>query len=261
MRMIRGKMALVIACVLFVTACTSKETINENMTNNPSEIPTENVVVTDSLADSAFERKEAVSVSDFYGMDDPEFLNYVRNNIGFELSDQNEYKVEDVQVSYISYDYLEELQYNSKKNIYFGYTLEEIEEQFQEEKYVFTLGEDGTTVVKPFEEYDDTFERVIHNFAVGTGFVLIKLTVKFIKASVTGGPAGATEVLFAVATETFHDLIDEFRSGGGIINILKIAVERWDETKDWEETLKVAALQLSEQYKWAAIKGLKKGIL
>lgn len=55
--------------------------------------------------------------------------------------DSSDYFVENVQAVYISQEYLDELAFNSQENVYFGYTLSELNAQFQGEKYIFTLGE------------------------------------------------------------------------------------------------------------------------
>lgn len=67
-------------------------------------------------------------------------------------------------------------QYNSQENIYFGYTLSELANQFQGKKFVFSV-DDGKTVVNEFQEYDDTYDQIIKNVAVGTGVILICVTV------------------------------------------------------------------------------------
>ena len=46
-------------------------------------------------------------------------------------------------------EYLDELAFNSQENVYFGYTLSELNAQFQGEKYIFTLGENNETVAVP----------------------------------------------------------------------------------------------------------------
>ena len=76
-------------------------------------------------------------------------LQYVQDNIYADLSSRfatDDYVIESIISSYVSKEYLEELEYNSRKNIYFGYTLEELDKQFDGQRYVFTLGDDGTTV-------------------------------------------------------------------------------------------------------------------
>ena len=91
----------------------------------------------------------------FSGMNDPNLLRYTEDIIYQNLVtslDSEEYFVENVSAIYISQEYIDDLAYNSQANIYFGYTLQELSEQFQGKKYVFTLGDDGTTIVTEFED-------------------------------------------------------------------------------------------------------------
>ena len=128
---------------------------------------------------------------DFQGLNDPALLPYLEDTLYQELVsalDSEDYFVENVSAIYISQEYLDELAYNSQANIFFGYTLDELDAQFQGEKYVFTLGDHDETVVQPFEAYDDTMNRIIRNVAVGTGVILICVTVSVVTAG-AGAPA------------------------------------------------------------------------
>ena len=138
---------------------------------------------------------------EFSGMNDPSLLQYIEDDLYENLVtslDSDEYFVENVQAVYISQEYLDEVAYNSQANIFFGFTLAELEAQFSGERYVFTLGDDGTTQVQPFEDYDDTYDRILHNIAVGTGVILICVTVSV----VTGGAAHAVSIIFAMSAKT-----------------------------------------------------------
>lgn len=162
--------------------------------------------------------------------------------------DSEEYFVENVSAVYVSNEYIEELEYNSQSNIYFGFTLEELDEEFQGTRYVFTLGDDGTTVVKPFEEYDDSYERVIKNVAVGTGVILICVTVSAVTA---GAGAPAVGMIFAAAAKTGTT----FALSSGTISFAAAAITTGIETGNVEEALKAGALTGSEAFKWGAITG------
>ena len=108
----------------------------------------------------------------FAALSDPSLLQYVEDNIYSDLVawfDSEDYIVESVNAVYVSEEYLEEVAYNSKSNVYFGYTLKELDAQFEGTRYIFSLGENGETVVEEFAEYDDTYDRVIKNVAIGTG--------------------------------------------------------------------------------------------
>jgi len=198
-----------------------------------------------------FEERES---PDFYGLNDPDLLDYIKNNVYSELDAQfgDDYIVDDIQAIYISNDYLEELAYNSQSNIYFGYSLKEIEQQFSGTKYVFTLGDDGSTVVKPFEDYDDTFEQVVKNVAIGTGVILICVTVSVVSGGL-GAPA--VSMIFATAAKSAA----EVAVCTGVISGAMSAAITGYETKDWEKALKAGALSGSDSFKWGALTGAATG--
>ena len=108
---------------------------------------------------------EAANIS-FESLGDPELHAFIEESVYsgvIAALDSDAYFVECVKVKYVSKEFIEEIAYNSQANIFFGYTLEELDDVFQGTPYVFTLGEDGQTTVTEFEEYDDTYERVIKN--------------------------------------------------------------------------------------------------
>ena len=84
-----------------------------------------------------------------YALDDPELLPKLEEHLASNLQKQfgKNAKVESVQAVYVSKEYLEELEYNSQANIFFGHTLEELNAMFEGTRYVFALGEDGSTIV------------------------------------------------------------------------------------------------------------------
>lgn len=127
----------------------------------------------------------------FTGLSDPALLRSVEDNVYVELIDQfdgEDHIIEDISAVYVSEEYIAELEYNSKANLFFGYTLAELDAQFQGQRYVFSLGDNGQTIVKEFVAYDNTYEQVIRNITVGTGVILVCVTV-----SVVTGGAGLTK--------------------------------------------------------------------
>lgn len=107
-------------------------------------------------------------------------LNYVEEEIRTELSqslDPEIYRVDEVSVKYISKEYLEELEYNSQVNIFFGYTLAEVEAMFEGDSFVFSLGEDGQTTVERFVANEKSFDRIVRGVAIGAGILLVCVTV------------------------------------------------------------------------------------
>ena len=185
-------------------------------------------------------------------MDDPELLSYVENNIYANLIqtlDSDEYFVENVEAIYISQEYVDELTYNSQSNVFFGYTLEELNQQFQGDRYVFTLGDNGeTTVVKMETAYDDSTEKIIKNVAVGGGVILLCVTVSVVSAGV-GAPA--VSMIFAAAAKTGTS----FALSSAVIGGAAATITTGYQTHDPEAAFKAGLLAGSEGFKWGAISG------
>lgn len=208
------------------------------------------VMAVTSWADISSEAAEQT----FLALDDPALLRYVEDSIYSQLVtqlDSDDYFVENIESVYISKEYLEELEYNSQENIFFGYTLSELEEQFQGTKFVFTLGKDGQTTVQELEEYDDTLDKVVKNVAVGTGVILICVTV----SAVSGGSAPALSMIFAASAKS----ASVFAASSGVISGVAAGVVEGGKTGDFQKALKAAALAGSEGYKWGAITGAISG--
>ena len=181
-------------------------------------------------------------------------FDYIESTIYQSLIENlnDDYIVEEVSTIYLSKEYLELLEFNSQENIYFGYTLSELDAQFQGQKYIFTLGENGQTVVKPFEKYDDTFDKIIKNVAIGTGVILVCVTV-----SVVTGGAGlpAVSMIFAASAKTATIWALSGAASGAVISGAIEGVV----TKDFNKAMKAAALGASEGFKWGAITGAAAG--
>lgn len=163
----------------------------------------------------------------------------------------SDYFVENVSVNYIkgSKEYLEELAYNSQSNIYFGYNLSELEDIFQGKKFVFTLSEDKTTTVQEFVAFeDDSMATIFKNVAIGTGVILVCVTVSVVSAGL-GAPA--VSVIFAASAKTATIFAASSAAFGGIT----AGIAKGIETGDFEEAMESAALSASEGFKWGAITG------
>lgn len=269
---IKRLIALVSACAILLVGCGKKVptvSASENLINLPEEKIEETLEIvsetissdivsevtdgTEQVGDSGVIYEEVIP--EFYGLNDPELLQYIEDSTYVSLVnefDSEDYIIEDVEAIYISQEYIDELVYNSKNNIWFGYTLEEVESRFEGVPYVFALGDDGKTVVKEFEKYDDTFEKILKNVAIGTGVILVCVTV-----SVVSGGAGAPVVsmIFASAAKTGTIVALENAAIGGVFSGAVTGIQ----TKDWDEALKAAALGASDGYKWGAIFGAVSG--
>lgn len=196
-------------------------------------------------------RAVAEEVPEFRGMNDPSLLPYMEDALYDGLLtalDGGDYAVEDVRAVYISQEYLDELAYNSQANLFFGYTIAELDAQFEGTRYVFTLDEHNETGVKPFEAHeDDTYTRVLKNVAIGAGVILICVTVSVLSAP--GAPA--VSLIFACAAKTGTALAMK----GGAMGFLTAGVLEYMQTGNLEKAFDAGLLKGSEGFKWGAIGG------
>lgn len=277
MKRVNKIIAAVLSCSLLLSACASAELdgnlnvsqemqtiqvdskvdVNTSLADDKQEILSDETIVSeqDTLDGTVDEAEEEEKIPDFYGMDDPDLLQYIEDTVYSGLVSEfksEDYIIEKVDAIYYSQDYLQEAAYNSKANIWFGYTLAELDEQFQDERYVFTLGDDGQTVVTAFEDYDDTYDRVIRNVAIGGGVILICVTV-----SVVSGGLGAAPVSMIFATAAKTGTVMALSSGS--ISAVAAGAITGLQIHDSEQVLKSVALQGSESFKWGAILGTISG--
>ena len=261
--------AILLASVIFTTSCASnvqiepalstvsseKNTNIENIVNNTTEEFNDAIIHVIVNDDEIADDSEYVYKPEFASLNDTQLQSYVEDALYSELVsslDNDKYYVENVSAVYVSQEYIDELTYNSEPNVYFGYTLEEIDAQFQGTRYVFTLGEDGDTVVQTFEEYDNTYEQIIKNVAIGTGVILVCVTVSVI-AEGMGAPA--VSLIFATAAKTGTIMALSSATLGGV----SAGVVTGIETGDMSNALKAAELAASDGYKWGAITGVVTG--
>lgn len=232
--------ALILVCTLLV-GCTPQ-------VNNGSTDSTTSKSETQQVVEYTFTEE---NMPEFTGLDDAALLTYLEDTVYTNLVteiDNELYFVENVSAIYISKEYLEEVAYNSQENIYFGYTLSELDAYFQGTRYVFTLGDDGQTIVTEFQEYDDTYDQILKNIAIGTGVILICVTV-----SVVSGGLGAPAVSMIFAASAKTGVIMGLSSG--VFSGVSAGAVTGMETGDFDEAMKAAALAGSEGFKWGAITG------
>ena len=217
----------------------------------------------DSVIDATEESESFAEVMElrekepsFGGLNDPELLSYVENNVYSNLVQtlaSENYFVENVEAIYISQEYIDELIYNSQSNVFFGYTLEELNQQFQGERYVFTLGDNGETTVKKMESFqDDSTKTIIKNVATGGGVILLCVTVSVVTA---GAGAPAVSMIFAAAAKTGTTFALSSAAMGGAAATIVTGYQ----THDPEAALKAGLLAGSEGFKWGAITGAVSG--
>lgn len=253
--------AIVLSCVLTLVGCGQNVSTSNNSGTVESSVQVTTFASEESIVQVEIPEGELGDstpyeyLMDFDSLDDEELHRYVQDNIYNELVaqlDSDEYFIENISTVYISQEYIDELTYNSRPNVYFGYTLEEIDAVYQGTRYVFTVSEEGDTIVVPFEEYDDTFEQVLKNVAIGTGVILVCVTVSVVSA---GAGAPAVSMIFAASAKSGTI----FALSSGSLSAIASGIVTGIETGDMDEALKAAALSGSESFKWGAITGVISG--
>lgn len=243
--------ALLLSFATLLTGCSVKESRSSDIESTVSAGVSANVSF--SLRDKHSE--EYVATLGFNSLNDDDLARYVEDTVYSDLVEQldsDAYFVENVQAVYVSKEYLEELAYNSRENVYFGYKLSELDKAFEGQKYVFTLGDDGQTTVKPFEGSDQSFDKIARNVAVGSGVILLCVTV----SAVTGGlGAPAVSMIFAASAKT----ATAFALSSGVLSGVSAGIVEGIQTKDFDKAIKAAAVKGSEGFMWGACTGAVAG--
>lgn len=228
-------LALILVCALLVGCTPKSDTQGDVPTVNP---PSNELNITPE------------EMPQFSGLGDAALLAYMEDAVYTGLVDalgSDGYFVENVSAVYISKEYLEEIAYNSQENLYFGYTLSELNAQFADTRYVFTLGEDGKTMVKAFEGYDTSHDQMLRNVAIGAGVILLCVTV----AVVVGGATSYISTMITTSAKSPADMGLSSELFGRVISGIVTGVQ----TKDFSAALEAAVLSDSEDVKWEAVAG------
>ena len=255
--------SIILVCLFVFTGCAPKNVVPaESQTSTPAPTveteptpePTEEppaANIKQEEEDSPIMPAVEVEVPSFTDLGSSEAMDYVEETVYTtlvtELNSEN-YVVESVNAVYVSQEYLDELAFNSKSNMYFGFTLDELEEQFNGDRFIFTLGDDGTTVAREFSPYDDTYDKIVRNAAIGTGVILVCVVI-----TVVSKAAGATAFSAVFAASAKAGSIAAVADG--LISGVTTGVITNMETGNKEQALKEGALSASEGFKWGAIIG------
>ena len=183
----------------------------------------------------------------FNGLDDEKLHDYIIETLYSGMNSKfktEDYIVNDITTVYISKEYIEEVEYNTESNIYFGYTLEELSNKFDGKRYVFEVDEDNQTTVVEFKNYENTYRKMIKNVAIGSGVILVCTTV-----SITTG--GMINIIFAASAKTATEFAFSSASLSGVISS---AVEYY-KTGDVKKSLEKGMIDASEGFKWGAVLG------
>ena len=255
-------LAIILSLAMLLSACSSQGndsnktqestesepvvTESENVQNNAESVSTQ-----EAGNDTNVKKDDGLDFT-VKGLDDEKLLSYVEDSVYEDLVNQldsEDYFVENVEAIYYPKEYIEALASNSQSNIYFGFTSAELEEQFQGTRYVFTLGEDGQTVVVPMETInDDVYVKALEDVIVGTGVILVCVTV-----SVVSAPAApAVSMIFMASASTGT----AFALETGTLSFAAAAIAKGYETESFDQVLKAGVEAGGEGYKWGAISGV-----
>jgi hypothetical protein len=185
------------------------------------------------------------------------------NELEFQLINELEKNpnvvVDSIENSYISQEQIDEMVYNSKENEYFGYKISDLNKQFGDVKYVFTV-ENGKTDPIPFEEskQDEITNTIIKNVAVGSGVIVLCATISIFTAGVGTSVAVSTaNVIFTFAAKSAASGAALGIASGGIFSGASEAITQSisGQELDWSKVGTATAIGASEGYKWGAIVG------
>ena len=162
--------------------------------------------------------------------------------------------VTSIESVYISQEYLDELVYNSKSNIFFGYTLQELDQQFEGQRYLFTLSDQGDTIVTTYDEYNVSYDRAIQNVSMGTGVIVLSLKIASSNFA-SDHPTVTLVFACAAATGTIAAV------SVGSLAAVAAGIYTGIQTGNMNEAKNAAILAGSEGFKWGSIAGNVAGAL
>jgi hypothetical protein len=257
---VKRVVALLLSFMMLLTGCGQAQ---------PQMTATSESCVTDEPTESIESTTELVvpdeAVPQYDSLDDEDLLAYVENLVYTELVqilDPEMFYVEGVETTYVSKEYLEEVEYSSRSNVFFGYSLADLDAQFQGKRYVFTLDGNGQTCVQELIEVEDeTYDEIVKNVAIGGGVILVCVTVALItKNPAATATAGKTVKLIFTASSmgAKAGTVMALQSAG--IGGTAAAIIEAIQTGDVKETLEAGLVGASEGFKFGAIFGTVKGI-
>ena len=260
--------ATIMLSSLLLTAC--GKSANPTVSSSP-ESDTTTTTTTESTAEATTETSSKVienpgkdvDITSFKSMADPALLEYVENDVFANLEGQiasDDCKVVNVKATYVSNEYIEELNYNTKKNIYFGYSLDEIEAQLEGKKYIFSLTDEGTTGIKIIEDKEDHYNEIVRNVAIGTGIILVCVTVA---VATYGAGSGASAAGTATAINVFFVAAAKEAAKcaliGATASFVTSSAINYYQTGDYQEALSEGVSGASSGYMWGALIGAVSG--
>lgn len=242
--------ALILLWAMLLTGCAQPLSTTPT-TENTASVPT---------------LPQGIQPSDITSLEDQNLLGYVEQTIYSELVstlDAEWFYVEGVSIAYVSKEYLEEMEYNSKANIFFGYSLADLNAEFEGKRYIFTLGGDSETTVEEFVANEqENYDKLVKNVAIGTGVILVCVTVAIIAGnpSVTDTVGKTVKMLFTMSTDDEEPgTLVALKSAG--IAATAAAVTEGIKTNDPQKALTAGLMAAGDELKLGAVFGTVQGIV
>lgn len=116
---------------------------------------------------------------------------------------------------------------------------------------MFDIDENGNTTVKELAVITDNFDKVIQNVMIGSGVILICVTVSMVAAP----SAPAVSLIFATAAKNATTFAI---SGAALDGVVSVAITGY-ETGDVDKAIQEGLVSASEGFKWGAIFGALEG--
>lgn len=248
---------LILAVTLITTGCSSSDSINLSVTDSKGLSTSSSVTelpIPVCNTSKQYDNEVGEKLTD---LNDEDTLKYIEDNIYINAIDNlnsDQYYVNSIDGIYLSKEYLQEVNYNTQENVFFGYTPSELEKQFGDKKYVFTVDDNYKTKVIEYEgkQTNLEFDKIIKNVSIGSGVILFCVTVSCIAGA---ADAPAICMIFSVSAKSAAKIA--LMSGG--IGALFAGVSKKIETGDTGEAMISAALEGSKDYAWGAIVGAVSG--
>lgn len=214
----------------------------------------------------SYAEEQAMAVPEYASLDDPALLQQIEDsvyaNTELALEDDN-YTIEDVSAIFVTKEYLEEMEYYSRENVYYGYTLKELDRRFDNERYYFTLGDNGQTVVKKIAE-DSAIDAIIamaKDVVIGTGIIIVCVVISYFTKG--AGTSKTLQIIHAISTEACKKAFEEGLEGS-VMGALSALIAKSDGTDDVNEVIQTAMPAAAQGFKHGAIfgtiAGMAKGI-
>lgn len=285
--------SLIIVTSFLLTSCgkiITDESTNENLNSTEETCatvtiyesietePTEIVVPIDTASEALQITNDSESTTgsklslldepsyDEYEATDPELYQIICDNLYSELDAsflEDDYSIDSISISYLTSEYIKELEFNNQKNDYFGYKLEDLDKQFEGKRYVFTTDDNGKTVPKEFEKYDETYDIALRKVAVGTAVILVCVVVSIVlpEIAVSAGATAAASTCSKVAF-VFSGMASsgaKMAAGGALFGAVSGGVLTGLRTGDVKEATKSAIKEAADGYLWGAVTGIFAG--